>query len=82
LGFQTGYGDFDRRDMTGEIKVPVLLVIGKADWFACQDQVEATRDRIPRGRVAVLDGTEHYPMTKHPQEFNDAARGFLAQAGA
>jgi hypothetical protein len=36
------------------------------------------RNRIPGTKMAVPDGTEPYPMTKYPEEFNVAVRGLLA----
>jgi pimeloyl-ACP methyl ester carboxylesterase/putative sterol carrier protein len=80
-GDLTGYANFDRRDMVGKITVPVLLIRGDADWLVYQEQVEATRDRIPGAKMVVLDGTGHYPMTENPQEFNDSVRSFLETSG-
>jgi pimeloyl-ACP methyl ester carboxylesterase len=65
------------RDRVGGIKSPVLLLRGDADWLVYQEQVEATRDRIPGSRLTVLEGTGHYPMIENPHEFNEAVRSFI-----
>jgi len=80
-GDLTGYAGFDKRDEVGKIKSPVLLLRGDADWLVSQEQVEATASRIPGSRIAVLEGTGHYPMIENPHEFNEAVRGFLNEIG-
>jgi pimeloyl-ACP methyl ester carboxylesterase/putative sterol carrier protein len=79
-GDLTGYAGFDKRDVVGEIRSPVLLLRGGADWLVSQDQVEATAARIPGSRIAVLEGTGHYPMIENPYEYNEALRGFIRDA--
>ncbi|MEU0156231.1 alpha/beta fold hydrolase [Micromonospora fulviviridis] len=76
-----GYAGFDQRKEVGKIKAPVLLLRGDADWLVHQEQVEATQSRIPGSKIAVLEGTGHYPMIENPYEFNEAVRSFLHQNG-
>lgn len=76
-----GYAGFDQRDAVGAIESPVLLLRGDADWLVSQEQVEATASRIPGSKIAVLEGTGHYPMIENPYEFNEAVRSFLHEAG-
>ncbi|WP_329387550.1 alpha/beta hydrolase [Streptomyces sp. NBC_01716] len=76
----TGYAGFDRRYQVGRIDSPVLLLRGDADWLVPQDMVEQVADRIPGSRIAVLEGTGHYPMIENPVEFNDTVRGFVKEA--
>jgi pimeloyl-ACP methyl ester carboxylesterase/putative sterol carrier protein len=76
-GDLTGYANFDKRKEVGNIRVPVLLLRGDADWLVSQSRTEATQARIPGSRIAVLAGTGHYPMIENPFEFNEAVRGFL-----
>ncbi|MFF2852355.1 alpha/beta fold hydrolase [Streptomyces sp. NPDC058001] len=75
----TGYAGFDRRDQVGGIKSPVLLLRGDADWLVPQDMVEQVAGRIPGSRIAVLEGTGHYPMIENPVEFNDTVRSFVRE---
>ena len=75
-GDLTGYAGFDKRDVVGTIKAPVLLLRGDADWLVPQAMVEETSSRIPGSRVEVLAGTGHYPMIENPVEFNQAIRSF------
>jgi pimeloyl-ACP methyl ester carboxylesterase/putative sterol carrier protein len=79
-GDLTGYAGFDKRDAVGDIRSPVLLLRGDADWLVSQEQVEATAARIPGSQVAVLAGTGHYPMIENPYEFNEALRDFIRGA--
>jgi len=76
-----GYGNFDKRDVMGDITDPVLLLRGDGDWLVSQEQVEATQSRIPGSKIAVLAGTGHYPMIENPFEFNQSVRNFLAEVG-
>ena len=80
-GDLTGYASFDKRDVVGNIKSPVLLLRGDADWLVSQKQVEETSSRIPGSKIAVLKQTGHYPMIENPYEFNEAVRSFLHEAG-
>lgn len=75
----TGYAGFDRRDQVGRIQSPVLLLRGDADWLVPQDMVEQVSGRIPGSRIAVLEGTGHYPMIENPVEFNRAVRDFVKE---
>lgn len=77
----TGYGNFDQRDIMGNITDPVLLLRGDADWLVSQAQVEATRSRVPGSEIAVLAGTGHYPMSENPYEYNETVRTFLKKVG-
>ncbi len=76
VGDLTGYAGFDKRDVVGTIKCPVVLLRGDADWLVSQEMVEATCSRIPGSRVEVLMGTGHYPMIENPVEFNASIRAF------
>lgn len=76
-GDLVGYAGFDKRELMKNIKTPVLLLRGDADWLVSQEQVEATGSRIPNSEIAVLAGTGHYPMIENPYEFNETVREFL-----
>lgn len=76
-----GYGNFDKRDIMGNITDPVLLLRGDADWLVSQEQVEATQSRVPGSEIAVLAGTGHYPMSENPYEYNETVRAFLKKVG-
>lgn len=80
-GDLVGYAGFDKRDEVGNIKAPVLLLRGEADWLVYQEQVEATQSRIPGSQLVVLEGTGHYPMIENPFEFNETVRAFLQDNG-
>ena len=80
-GDLVGYAGFDKRDVMGQIKSPVMLLRGDADWLVPQAAVEETASRIPGSRVEVLAGTGHYPMIENPVEFNAAIRSFAQSLG-
>jgi pimeloyl-ACP methyl ester carboxylesterase len=75
----TGYAGFDRREQVGRIESPVLLLRGDADWLVPQEMVEQVSSRVPGSRIAVLEGTGHYPMIENPVEFNETVRGFVKE---
>jgi len=75
------YSGFDMRDDMADITASVLLIRGTDDWLVSDEQVTATASRIANSRVALLEGTGHYPMIENPVEFNDAVRRFLHNLG-
>jgi pimeloyl-ACP methyl ester carboxylesterase len=75
------YSGFDKREQMNKITDPVLLIRGNGDWLVSQKQVEATASRIKNSKIAILDGTGHYPMIENPAEFNLAVRDFLVSLG-
>jgi pimeloyl-ACP methyl ester carboxylesterase/putative sterol carrier protein len=76
-----GYSGFDKRDEMKKITDPVLLIRGNGDWLVTQQQVEATASRVKGAKIAILDGSGHYPMTENPTEFNAAVIAFLREIG-
>ena len=63
----------ERRDYTPllpQITVPTLVIVGSDDAFTPVSDAEFMRARIPRARVAVIEGAGHMPNVEKPAEFN------------
>lgn len=72
-------GAIDWWDSLGEVRVPTLVVHGRAD-APPQAMARALADAFPRGRLAELD-TGHFPWVEDPASLIEAISSFLAGAG-
>ena len=64
----------------GEIRCPVLVVVGDLDQPAIQEVVDQLVAGIPGARKAVIAGTAHAPNMERPEEFNRLLLDFLQAA--
>lgn len=67
----------DSTDLLSEITVPALIVVGEHDAIAPPDVARAMSDRIPGGRLVVVEGAGHVANLEAPREFNAALTTFL-----
>ena len=73
-------GRAERRDYTPllpQITVPTLVIVGSDDAFTPVSDAEFMRERIPRARVAVIEGAGHMPNVEKPAEFNRVLAEFM-----
>jgi pimeloyl-ACP methyl ester carboxylesterase len=63
----------------GELRVPVLFVIGDRDTEVVQRIANATATRVPGARRAVIAGADHLPQMARPAEFNQLVLDFLRE---
>jgi pimeloyl-ACP methyl ester carboxylesterase len=68
---------FNRRNDTGRITAPTLLLAGERDPLAPPKTMERMRDVIRDARLAVLPGCGHLAHLEDPEGFNAAVQGFL-----
>jgi pimeloyl-ACP methyl ester carboxylesterase len=68
---------FNRRDDTGRIAAPTLLVAGERDPLAPPRTMERMRGAIRGARLVVLPGAGHLAHLEFPDAFNAAVRDFL-----
>lgn len=71
---------FDERANLGEIKVPVLCLVGSLDNNAPPAVMEKMASKIPGARYTVLPGLGHMPNLEAPQAYNAAIFDFLRDA--
>ncbi|MEV0675269.1 alpha/beta hydrolase [Actinosynnema sp. NPDC050436] len=60
-----------------ELRTPTLVVAGEDDVAATAEQCRELTRRLPAGRVEVLAGCGHFPMTQAPVRFAEVVRGFV-----
>jgi pimeloyl-ACP methyl ester carboxylesterase len=63
----------------GELRVPVLFVIGDRDTEVVKRIANATAGRVPGARRAVIAGADHLPQMARPAEFNQLVLDFLRE---
>ena len=64
-------------DALGSVQQPVLQVLGGASRPAFRLATEALDERLPNGRVVVIDGAKHAAHHTHPDQFVDAVGAFV-----
>lgn len=65
-------------DRLGEIKVPTLVMAGRADFaFPPEHQLELAA-RIPNSRLRIIERAGHNPQTEQPADVMAAVREFIA----
>jgi 3-oxoadipate enol-lactonase len=63
----------------GELKLPVLIVIGDLDEEYIAKAADFMAANIPGARKIVMHGTAHLPNMEFPKEFNAHTQEFLAR---
>lgn len=64
-------------DLLGRIDVPVLIIQGRHDRARTPAHGVAMQERLPRGRLAVLENSGHTPQLEEPEAFHTLALPFL-----
>jgi pimeloyl-ACP methyl ester carboxylesterase len=67
----------DLRPRLGEVKVPVMGVVGKGDNIVDPRQVEVLAAGVPQARIEIMNGSRHFPMLDEPEQFNALLKSFL-----
>lgn len=68
---------FNRRDDTGRIAAPTLLLAGERDPLAPPRTMEKMQQAIRGSKLVVLPGAGHLAHLEYPAAFNAAVREFL-----
>ena len=68
---------FNRRDDTGRIAAPTLLIAGDKDPLAPPKTMERMQAQIPGSKLVVLPGAGHLAHLEYPAAFNAALTSFL-----
>jgi pimeloyl-ACP methyl ester carboxylesterase len=66
-------------DALGEVRQPVLQILGGASAPVFGEATRALDARLRDGRVVTIDGARHAAHHTHPQEFVAAIEAFLAE---
>lgn len=76
-----GWERHDLRDRLDRITAPLLVGLGKGDFFLPMEIVTATTDAVESATLVTFDGLGHYPMWEDPATVNAAILDFLRGAG-
>ena len=68
-------------DRLGEIKVPVLVLVGELDNAHTQITADKLVSDVPTARKLVITQTNHLPNLEKPEEFNREVMLFLGSLG-
>jgi pimeloyl-ACP methyl ester carboxylesterase len=66
----------------GELRIPVLVVVGMADWPPIIDVAERIGLEVPGARVVRWPGVAHMASLERPTEFERLVREFVLAAAA
>jgi 3-oxoadipate enol-lactonase len=69
--------ELDLRPQLGEVKVPVLVVVGEHDEATPPPMSEELAAGLPRARLRIMAGCAHVPQLQAPQAFLNAICDFL-----
>ena len=71
------YGDYDVRDVLGDINVPALVIAGSHDRLTVLNAGEELAELLPKAELTVLQGCGHMSMLERHKEFNQMLERFL-----
>ncbi|HEX8285179.1 MAG TPA: alpha/beta fold hydrolase [Pyrinomonadaceae bacterium] len=74
--------DVDAAERLGEVRVPVLVVVGDIDTPRTLEAANFLAAGIAGARLEVIKGAAHLPNMERPEEFNRLVLEFLNGAGA
>jgi pimeloyl-ACP methyl ester carboxylesterase len=68
---------FEERANLGQIRVPVLCLVGEFDRNAPAPMMERMAAKIPGAKFVLLPGLGHLPNLENPAAFDAAVLAFL-----
>jgi 3-oxoadipate enol-lactonase len=74
-------GGFDFRDELGSVRVSTLAIAGAEDVATTPADAAAIADRVPNGRLAVIESAAHLANVEQPAAFNQELRAHLRSNG-
>ena len=63
----------------GELKLPVLIIVGAHDTPYMHAAADYMLERIPSAQKAVIEAAAHLPNMDRPEEFRSIVEGFLGK---
>jgi 3-oxoadipate enol-lactonase len=70
--------ELDLRPQLGQVKVPVLVVVGEYDEATPPPMSHEIAAGLPQARLKIIPGCAHVPQLQAPAAFLDAIRDFLS----
>jgi proline iminopeptidase len=75
--FSQTLGRYDVRGRLGEIRVPVLVTVGRHDWITPVPCSEEIASGIPEAELVVFEHSGHSPPADEPEAFQRTVRSFI-----
>jgi 3-oxoadipate enol-lactonase len=69
----------DLRPQLGEVKIPVLVVVGEHDEATPPPMSQELAAALPQARLKIIPGCAHVPQLQAPQAFLEAIGDFLGR---
>jgi proline iminopeptidase len=69
---------WDIRSRLGEIAVPVLVIVGTADFICPLNSAQELAAGIPGAELVVFEESGHFAHVEEPELFRDTVRNFVA----
>lgn len=69
--------DADLRPSLARIQQPTLVLHGERDTLVPLAAAEYTAQRLPKGKLMVIEGAGHAPFISHPDKFVAGITGFI-----
>jgi 3-oxoadipate enol-lactonase len=76
----TALAELDLRSELGEVKVPVLVLVGEHDEATPPPMSRELAAGLPQARLTIIPGCAHVPQLQSPEIFLEAIGEFLAAA--
>jgi 3-oxoadipate enol-lactonase len=70
--------ELDLRPQLGEVKIPVLVLVGEHDEATPPPMSHELAAGLPQARLKIISGCAHVPQLQSPEVFLDAIGDFLA----
>jgi pimeloyl-ACP methyl ester carboxylesterase len=67
----------DSSPRLGEIRVPVLVIVGEEDTLTPVGESRKIAEGVNDGRLVVIPGAGHLSNLEDPDSFNEALKSFL-----
>ncbi len=69
--------DFDLRSDLDKIRVPALILAGRADQIATVRQAAEIQELIPKAKLHIFDESGHYPFVEENASFTKTVETFI-----
>lgn len=80
LGMSDFMTKFDYLEQLSDIKVPTLIIGARQDWITPVENTYRIAEKIPHGRVVILEHSSHSVFVDEPEKSLGAIRDFINQA--
>lgn len=77
--FQNNLPVYDVRDRLKDIKVPVLITVGRYDWITPPVASEEIHSLLPNSELVIFENSGHSPQIEENDAWIAAIRDFLAR---